>query len=186
MVNLYTVLGVRERATDDEIDAAWRNITRKPNSAAGEGTQDEPPGSKCNLYTILGVRQDATHAEFSNTYRDITQPPDGVIDERTRDGKLLEIALETLTDREARRIYDDKIRNNPKERGRDSDLLIKAKNTLWDRKSRTAYDTKMWNTERKYQHRAKDDASEKRGALNGNFKTRQLRAWNENKSKVGR
>lgn len=89
MVNLYTVLGVRERATDDEIDAAWRNITRKPNSAAGEGTQDEPPGSKCNLYTILGVRQDATHAEFSNTYRDITQPPDGVIDERTRDGKLV-------------------------------------------------------------------------------------------------
>ncbi|KAL8647928.1 MAG: hypothetical protein Q9226_006223 [Calogaya cf. arnoldii] len=188
MVNLYTVLGVGDKAEAEEIDDAWCKITRAPMN--GTGTDMRPghdfPGGKCNYYTVLGVSQDATQDEITHAYRDITLPPEDVAYDRPRDERLLNVACYTLMDRDARTRYDAMIQNNPNGSGRDSDLLRIARETLSERKKKSQYDTIMWNTEWQCRRTAKDDADGDRGVKYGKLKERELREWNENKlSKAG-
>ena len=84
MVNYYTLIGVHEQASDDEVVNACHDITRPPG-----GITPQSLASRCNLYTVLGVDQKATHKDISHAYEDILLPPDGVTIRRPRDTKLV-------------------------------------------------------------------------------------------------
>lgn len=84
MVNYYTLIGVHEKASDDEVANACHDITRPPGGLTAQSL-----ANRCNFYTVLGVDQNATCKEIDLAYQDILLPDHGVTNRRPRDTKLV-------------------------------------------------------------------------------------------------
>jgi DnaJ-class molecular chaperone len=119
-----------------------------------------------NYYTILGVSQDAKYREIKAAYRRLALKyhPDrnsSPISENSI--KIINAAFEVLSDRDKRRLYDEKaIYNNKANKKKDqtqssSSSHVNSSNTVYSNSDRTSSDDEFHNTNRKKGNRNETD-----------------------------